>query len=67
MFAVVRVRLPPRLTAVELIVMLEFTSAEFGILVSEAPEPANRVAVTVPITCNGVSGSVFHLHPHDYS
>jgi hypothetical protein len=40
---------PPKLIAVEPTVMLEFVSAELGIEVNPAPEPANCVAVKTPV------------------
>ena len=44
------VAVPPRATFVEPIVIDEFVRAEFGIEVSEAPEPENVPPVTVPVT-----------------
>ena len=43
------VAVPPRLTAVEPIVMLELVSAPLGMFVRLAPEPLNTVADNVPV------------------
>ena len=43
------VTVAPKATAVEPIVTLEFTKAAFGMLVNEAPEPLNPVAVKTPV------------------
>jgi hypothetical protein len=43
------VTVAPKATAVEPIVTLELTKAELGMLVKEAPEPLNTVAVKTPV------------------
>ena len=43
------VLVPPKLIAVEPIVMLEFVNAELGIDVKPAPEPLNWVEVNIPV------------------
>jgi len=43
------VTVAPKATEVEPIVTLEFTNAAFGMLVNEAPEPLNPVAVKTPV------------------
>src|SRR6056300_707116 len=40
------------------IVILELSKALFGMLVNDAPEPENAVAVTVPLTSSAVEGVV---------